>query len=95
MLYAIEHHQPRIFEEIDIVPVHSLHVGVTAPGWVTSGGTREFMGVPPGPRAIGRPPTVIVVAVLGTGMATVVPPETNVALEADEAGCGFGSVVTL
>ena len=67
-------------------------MGVSALGCVTPGGTRELIGVPPGPSTIVSPPIETVVVVVGTGTIVVLPATMKVALAAVAAGCGLGSV---
>lgn len=45
-----------------------LQLGVTAFGCETPVGTKDIIGVPPGPSVITFPPTVIAVVVVGTGI---------------------------
>jgi hypothetical protein len=67
-------------------------VGVVAPGWEIPRGTGPPTGVPPGVSVIVALATVMVVLVVGTEIARVVPNPTNVSDAAVDGGYGLGSL---
>ena len=67
-------------------------MGVIAPGWEIPWGTGPPTGVPPRASIMVASATVMVVLVVGTAIARVVPDPTNVSDTAVGGGYGLGSV---